>query len=96
MREKQMRTVDLIGVGTDRPRNTSPTHCSPQVLLGTGAEPALLENSFAAASSVVALCSHCQKPDASWMAVDLVRGKRGMQPDPGVEYHCELAFYGGQ
>lgn len=96
MRDEEKRAIDLIGVGKDRPRDTSPTHCSPHVLLGAGAEPAQLENSLAAASSVVARCGHCQKPDASWMAVDLVRGKRGMRPGPGVEYHCMLAFYGAQ
>ena len=41
-------------------------------------------------------CAYCEQQDDAWTAKDLARGKRGMKPGPGVEYHCMNAFYGAQ
>lgn len=38
-------------------------------------------------------CPYCDKSDPAWRSEDLRRGKRGMEPGPGVEYHCMPAFY---
>ena len=87
---------NMIGVGTDKPRDTSLTHCSPTVLLGLDASPAPVENSRAGPASTLARCRYCQKPDAAWKATDLGLGKRAIFYGPGVEYHCMTAFYGAQ
>lgn len=39
-------------------------------------------------------CPFCGQPDPTWRAADLARGKRGLSPGPGVDYHCTGAFYG--
>jgi hypothetical protein len=78
-----LNTNDL----TPAPWPVLASHCSPQVLLGVSAMPGPLSNTRAGAFSVVARCGYCSWPDAGWSAADLVLGKRGMRPGPGVEDH---------
>lgn len=58
--------------------------------------PAPRPTRTAAERRVTPKCGYCHQPDAAWAGADLVRGKRGMSPGPGVEYHCMTAFYGAQ
>jgi hypothetical protein len=88
--------IELNTNDTPKPWPALVSHCSPQVLLGVSAMPGPLANTRTGVSSVVARCSYCSRPDAGWSADDLALGKRGMRPAPGVEYHCENAYYGAQ
>lgn len=40
---------------------------------------------------------YCGKTDSTWLAEDLLNGKRSLPSgEPGVNYHCITAFYGAQ